>query len=124
MLGSGQLDQHSPSTQLFVPEILHLVTLLAGHGDVTMRNTIYGLALQLFQSIYQMHVEDIGLTSEIKALLQDLSRPEVIRFFGLTRTGTIGEFLSIEGLDERECLEGLTRWLMKALTICSGNSGK
>lgn len=100
------------------------MTLLAGHGDVTMRNTIYGLALQLFQSIYQMHVEDIGLTSEIKALLQDLSRPEVIRFFGLTRTGTIGEFLSIEGLDERECLEGLTRWLMKALTICSGNSGK
>ncbi|KAI5118442.1 hypothetical protein M0805_000576 [Coniferiporia weirii] len=122
-LGTGQIDQHSLQIQLLVPEILHLVTLLASQGDVYMRNTIYGLTLQLFQSLYQVHSDDSSLVSEIRALLLELSLPKTVRLFGLVKTSCSNEFAAVDSQDERAALEGLARWLLRAIAVCSGNIG-
>ncbi|KAH8118768.1 hypothetical protein DFH11DRAFT_1839273 [Phellopilus nigrolimitatus] len=122
-LGTGQSDEHYLQIQLLVPEILHLVTLLASQGDMTMRNTIYGLALQLIQSLYMMHLDDSNLSSEIRALLLELSLPKTICLFGLMQTSTGSEFVVLDSHNGRECLEGLARWLLRAVNICAGNTG-
>ena len=88
-----------------------------------MRNTIYGLALQLFQALYHIHAEDLTLASEIHFLVNELAQPELVRLFGLARSSNVSEFVPNDSYDSRESLEGLTQWLLKALAICAGNTG-
>ncbi|KAL5507799.1 IRA2 [Sanghuangporus vaninii] len=122
-LGTGHAFEHALQIQLLVPEILHLVTLLASQGDAAMRNTVYGLALQLFQSLYYMRTDDLALSSEIRILLGELSSSEVVRLFGLTCSSNTSEYAPFDGYDSRTSLEGLSRWLLKAIAICAGNTG-
>lgn len=122
-LGTGQVEEHALQIRLLVPEILHLVTLLASQGDIVMRSTIYGLTLQIFQSLYYIHIDDANMSSDIRSLLRELSDVETIRLFGLSQTASSGEFAIAEKQDESETLESLAQWLLKATSTCSGNSG-
>ena len=88
-----------------------------------MRNTVYGLALQLFQSLYYLRADDLTLSSEIRVLLGELSTIEVVRLFGLTPSANTSEYAAFDGYDSRSSLEGLSRWLLKAMAICAGNTG-
>lgn len=88
-----------------------------------MRNTIYGLTLQLFQALYHMNTEDLTLACEIRSLVNELAQPEVVRLFGLARSSNTSEYVPTDNYDSRESLEGLTRWLLKALAISAGNAG-
>ena len=109
---------------MLVPEIVHLVTLLASQGDLPIRNTIYGLALQMFQSLQYAHIDDSTLSSEIRTLLHELTLPETIRLFGLTRTSLNGEYMALDGAEEHDVLEQLARWLLRAVTVSAGNTGQ
>ena len=88
-----------------------------------MRNTIYGLTVQLFQALYYVHTEDANLSSDVRSLIAELSNAQTIRLFGLSHTSYSNELVALEKQNERETLEGLTHWLLKAIAICSGNTG-
>ena len=125
-LGSGTSVNHAVQNTLLVPEVIHLVTLLAAQGKLFVRTTVYGLALQLFQSLYAMHEEDATLASEVRNILNDIASPEIIRLFGLEQVSKTSEYTSVEvdASEDRETLEQLSRWLLKAVVICSGSTGK
>lgn len=122
-LGTGQATEHVLQVQHLVPEVLHLVTLLASQGDATMRSTIYGLTVQLFQALYYVHTDDANLCSDIRSLLSDLSNAQTVRLFGLSQTSYSSDLVILEKQNEREMLEGLTHWLLRAIATCSGNIG-
>ena len=89
-----------------------------------MRSTIYGLTLQLLQSMHQMHADETALQADIRTLLQDLGRPETIRLFGIHRASSSCEFTVYDNSDDRVALEKLSHWLLKAAVVCSGNTGQ
>lgn len=125
-LGSGTSVNHAVQNTLLVPEVIHLVTLLAAQGKLFVRTTVYGLALQLFQSLYAMHEEDATLASEVRTVLNEIASPETIRLFGLQQVSKTSDYTSVEvdPSEDRETLEQLSRWLLKAVVVCSGSSGK
>jgi neurofibromin 1 len=122
--GSGLASHQLIQNELFVPEVIHLVTLLAAQGDTDVRMTVYGVTLQLFQALYTIHVEDTCVASSIKGLLDELTSPETLRYFGLTLiSSTTNAYAALDISDDLVTSEGLSRWLLKALSACSGNSG-
>lgn len=125
-LGSGLYLQQTAHCQLLVPEVIHLVTLLASQGDVDVRCTIYGLALQTFQSMYMASSEDSSRSPEVRSLLHDLQQPEIIRLFGLEKTSASSPtYVAFKNADDDlSSLEQLSRWLLRAVETCAGNSGK
>lgn len=123
-LGSGTSTNHAIQNTLLVPEVVHLVTLLAGQGELCVRNTVYGLTLQLFQSLYAMHADDSTHASDIRGLLHELSLPSTVRLFGLSQVAKTSEYTAFDCSDDRNCLKELSRWLLSAIDTCSGNIGQ
>ena len=123
--GSGLVSHQLIQNELFVPEVIHLVTLLAAQGDTDVRLTVYGVTLQLFQSLHTIHSEEAAIAGGIRTLLEELTSPETLRFFGLTLlSATTNEYAALDISDDLVTSEGLSRWLLRALSICSGNTGK
>ena len=123
-LGSGCAEYHTIHNHVLVPEVIHLVTLLAGQGDLRVRNTIFGLALQILQSLFVIHSEDPTLASEIRGLINDLTQPKTMRHFGLERFSPTSEYTIVNNADDQNALEGLSKWLLKAISVGAGNSGQ
>lgn len=104
--------------QLFIPEIVHLISLLAGSGPLIMRTTIHGMAVNLIQSLYVSRADDSGAAPKLRQILDEAHTPEVLALFGLSSNGPIGDYSIAEGSHDNlsvDNLEELAKYLLKII---------
>ncbi|KAG8870177.1 Ras GTPase activating protein ira2 [Serendipita sp. 405] len=111
--------------QLFVAEMAHIITLLAGSGPVLMRTTIHSMAMNLVQALFVSKADDTSVAPKLKQLLEEGHGSNVLKMFGLVSYGPIGEYglpdstsdtLSIDKLEE------LAKFMLKILSLGAQSS--
>ncbi|WVR09039.1 hypothetical protein IAU60_006099 [Kwoniella sp. DSM 27419] len=123
-LALGFSPSSSLDTQIFLAEVFHVVTLLVGSGPVLMRQTVYGLVVNVIQSLAADGSRGDMDASTLQHLLQRAQQPEVLAAFGLMRsTGSI-ELSGLQIRDETEVeslqkVEEVTKLLGDVLTAGS-----
>ncbi|CAK5277391.1 unnamed protein product [Mycena citricolor] len=110
---------------LYVPEILHLVTLTASAGPALVRKSVYGTVIKLLQVIHAGRTEESpspGLTH----LIEEFEDNETLRLFGLTRMSPTSEYIVVDvatDVQKVDNQEKLTVLLVKILDVAAGSRG-
>lgn len=74
----NQLD-----AQLFLPELFHTITLIVGIGPVLARQTVYGLVVNILQSLTTIAATGDMDSAALQHLLLRVQQPEMVAAFGL-----------------------------------------
>ncbi|KAF8207849.1 hypothetical protein K438DRAFT_2013261 [Mycena galopus ATCC 62051] len=113
------------TSMLYVPEIMHLVTLTASVGPALVRKSVYGSVINLLQAMYISHSEDAPV-AELLELLADLETSETQKLFGLARLTQSSEYIvyDVKGdKDKVDAQEKLTALLARILEVTAGSRG-
>ncbi|KAL0949203.1 hypothetical protein HGRIS_009281 [Hohenbuehelia grisea] len=113
-------------SQIFVPEVLHLVTLVAGTGPPTVRKAVYGIVMNLLQAIYTSKAEDDPAATEVSNLLATFQTPETLALFGLQRLTKTCDYTSLDPVGDSAQIdnyEGLTDLLLRLIEISANSKG-
>ncbi|KAG6919754.1 hypothetical protein DXG01_001588 [Tephrocybe rancida] len=111
--------------QLYVPEIIHNVTLTAGCGPPLVRKSVYGIIMNLLQALYISRTEE-SVGPELLELINDCTTPAKLRLFGLKRETSTSEYTNCDPSSDKENLdtqEELTQFLVKIMEVGSGSKG-
>ena len=112
--------------QLFVPEIVHFVTLISSTGSVGIRLSVHGIVMNMLQTITVGRSGDIP-SPEIRILLDECASPETLRLFGLVQSTTTGEYANFDPSNERVFIsyqENLAQLLARILEGIAGSKGE
>jgi hypothetical protein len=123
-LVAGYQNKQPSHNQLYVPEIVHLVTLIAGVGPTLVRKSVYGIVMNLLQSLYLARADDAG--SELLLLIDDCTKPDILRLFGLLRATPTSEYTNFEPANDKahiDSQESLTELLIRILEVTAGSKG-
>jgi hypothetical protein len=107
-----------------VPEVVHLVSLVAGEGPTLVRKSAYGTIINLLQSLHTARPDEGE--SEIKQLMDDCSLPKNLKLFGLQRETPTSEYINLDHLDDKSALDShecLLQLLVRVLDVSAGNQG-
>ncbi|KAG8981934.1 Ras GTPase activating protein ira2 [Tulasnella sp. 425] len=113
-------------TQLFVPEVLHLVTMIVSTGPVAMRTAVHGIVTNLVQSLCAARNEDDPGKERLRHLLRECFKPDVLRMFGLAREGSSGEYNVLDTATEQisvDLLEKITLFLLDIVEAGAQSTG-
>ena len=111
--------------QMFVSDIAHLVTLLAGIGQTSVRVSVHGLASNLLHSLYVAHGEG-PVGANIRNLLEEVNSQEKLHLFGLAKMSISSEYSCHDPQTEQEAVdtvEELSFFMQKVIATCSGSVG-
>jgi len=123
---AGTETVHPVNNQLYVPEIVHIVTLVAAVGSTLIRKSVYGLLINLIQSLYLARLDD-GPSPELLQLIQDCTQEEVLNLFGLRRITSTSEYSSFDVEQEQTVIrhqEKLTALLVRIIDTSAGSKGR
>jgi hypothetical protein len=121
----GSQSTHAGQSYLYVPEIIHLVSLVAGDGPSLVRKSVYGIIMNLLQSLYTSRPDD-STEPELMRLINDCTLPENLQLFGLRRETPTAEYSNVELCGEKASLdahEKLTQLLLRIMTVTAGSKG-
>jgi neurofibromin 1 len=122
---AGNHAKQAIHTQLYIPEIVHLVTLTAGTGPTLVRKSVYGIILNYLQSLYSTRNDDDDF-SEVLSLIEEFTQPPILRLFGLARTSSTSDYTDLDPVHDKgflEVQEGLTGLLVRVMEVTSGTRG-
>ncbi|OCF40958.1 neurofibromin 1 [Kwoniella heveanensis CBS 569] len=107
-------------TQLFLPETFHLVTLLLGVGPVLMRQTIFGLVVNVIQSLASNPTTGDMDAPTLQHLLKRIQTPQIMAAFGLSQGQGSIELSGLQIKDETdlqtlERVENVSKFLGEVL---------
>ncbi|KAF8592239.1 hypothetical protein K439DRAFT_1626245 [Ramaria rubella] len=125
-LVAGYSSRLAVQTQLFVPEIAHLVTMLCATGALPVKTTVYGIAMNLIQSLHITRSEEERPAMELKRLLDQASHHDMLKKFGLVRAHPSSEYTSVEFPPDQisiSALENITLLLIQTLTHGAQSNG-
>ncbi|KAG2060194.1 hypothetical protein BDR06DRAFT_948277 [Suillus hirtellus] len=111
--------------QLYIPDIFHIVTLIAGTGQTLVRKSLYGIIMNFLQSVYLMRAEDAS-APELRLLIDELIKVDNLTLFGLTRQSCTSEYCSYDPPNDKAVIdsqESLTRLLVRVMEVTSGSRG-
>ncbi|KAG6854444.1 hypothetical protein C0991_006523 [Blastosporella zonata] len=111
--------------QLYVPEIIHNVTLTAACGPPLVRKSVYGIIMNLLQALYISRTEE-SVGPELLELINECTSPSTLRLFGLKRETSTSEYTNCDPSNDKESLdtqEELTEFLVKIMEVGSGSKG-
>jgi hypothetical protein len=123
-LVAGPSSALTASNQLYVPEIVHLVTIVAGFGSTLVRKSVYGIIMNLLQSLYVPDSQ--GCQTQLLELITECSQPTTLCLFGLRRETPTSEYINVDPSIDKEALdiqERLVDFLVKILEVTSGSKG-
>ena len=109
---------------LYVPEIIHLVSLVAGDGNSLVRKSVYGIIVNLLQSLHISRADD-RTEPEIMQLVNDCTLPENLQLFGLRRETLTAEYSNVESSGEKASLdtqEKLAQFLLRVMAVTAGST--
>jgi neurofibromin 1 len=113
------------SNQLYVPEIVHIVTLVAGLGSTIVRKSVYGIIMNLLQSLVVGRSEE-GHSPELLQLIEEFCQQETIKLFGLLRPTPTSEYTNFDPVNDRANMdnqEKLAQLMGRMLEVTAGNQG-
>jgi neurofibromin 1 len=122
---AGNHSKQAIHTQLYIPEIVHLVTLIAGTGPTLVRKSVYGIVLNYLQSLYSARNDDED-TSEVLSLIEEFTQPSILSLFGLARTNSTSEYTDLNPENDKgflEIQEGLVQLLIRVMETTAGTKG-
>ena len=122
----GSQSTKFEQSYLYVPEIIHLVSLVAGEGHSFVRKSVYGMIINLLQSLYISRPDDTS-EPEIMRLINDCTLPENLQLFGLRRETSTAEYSNVDSCGEKAFLdrqEKLLQLLLRIMTVAVGNTRK
>jgi len=123
-LVTGPSSAHPTSSQLYVPEIIHLVTLVAGFGPALVRKSVYGIIMNLLQSLYVSHAEEDR--TDLMELITECTQPATLCLFGLRRETPTSEYTNLDPTNDKDALdtqERLVDFLVRIMEATSGSKG-
>ncbi|KAJ3936091.1 MAG: hypothetical protein NXY57DRAFT_886591 [Lentinula lateritia] len=124
---AGTETTHPLNNQLYVPEIVHIVTLVAGVGSTLIRKSVYGIIINLVQSLYLARLDE-GSAPELLQHIEEMTTQEhVLNLFGLSRLTTTSEYTSFDVDKEKSIIyqqEKLTALLIRSMDVSSGSKGQ
>lgn len=112
--------------QLYVPEICHIVTLVAGTGQTLVRKSVYGIIMNFLQSLFLLRAEEPN-GPDLRALMDELITIESLQLFGLARQSSTSDHCNYDPPNDKAMIdsqEALTRLLVKVVEIAAGSKGK
>lgn len=121
----GSQSRQLTQNQLFVPEIVHIVMLVAADGPIQVRKSVYGIVLNLLQSLYVARTEDMPGT-ELLRVIKDYTSPETLQLFGLQRPVPTARHIIWTPQNDKQYLdniEELATFLARIMEIASGSKG-
>jgi|SRR3984957_18027314 len=124
-LVAGNPSKQPAHNQFYVPEIIHLVTLVAGTGQTLVRKSVYGIVMNLLQSLYVARADD-DTGPEILVLINECTQPDTVQLFGLLKTTATSEYSNVEPSGEKQHIdrqENLTRLLVRVMEVMAGTKG-
>lgn len=122
----GSQSTQAGQNYLYVPEIMHLVSLTAGEGPSLVRKSVYGIVVNLLQSLYMSRPDDTT-ESGLMELINDCTLPEVLKLFGLQRETPTSEYVNLDPVGDKEALdtqERLVQLLIRIMNVSSGSTGE
>ncbi|KAG6811909.1 hypothetical protein H0H92_005307 [Tricholoma furcatifolium] len=111
--------------QLYVPEIIHNVTLTAGCGVPIVRKSVYGIIMNLLQALYISRTEE-SVGPELLELINECTTPAKLKLFGLRRETSTSEYANYDPTSDKETLdnlEELTQFLARIMEVGAGSKG-
>ncbi|KZT29450.1 hypothetical protein NEOLEDRAFT_1128208 [Neolentinus lepideus HHB14362 ss-1] len=105
----GAPTKQAVHNQFYVPEIVHLVSLMAAGGQTLIRTSVYGIVVNLLQALYIACGEDAAACAQIRSLLDECTQTESLELFGLTRANSSSEYSTLEPSGEKVFLERYER---------------
>ncbi|TCD61394.1 Ras GTPase activating protein ira2 [Steccherinum ochraceum] len=114
------------NAQLYVPELVHMVCLTAATGDLLVRTSVYGVVMNLLQSVHYARRGETESSPEIRALIDECALPDKLKCFGLVRTSPTSEYCVYEFSNDRaylDALEELCHLLARIMKAVAGNQG-
>ena len=102
-----------------IPELIHLVSLVAAEGPTLVRKSVYGIIINLLQTLYLCRNEDNRTEAkpEILQLINDCTLPENLQLFGLRRETSLAEYSSVDLTDEKASLDSLEKLMQLLLRV-------
>ncbi|KAI0737738.1 hypothetical protein C8Q80DRAFT_1276173 [Daedaleopsis nitida] len=124
----GNSAKNVVQSQLFVPEIMHLVTLIAATGQLYVRGTVYGIVTHMLHALYshRLNERDATASPEIQLMIDECCQPEGMRLFGLTKPSPTSDYVLYDPPNGKaliDDLENLTRLLLRIMQTISGTPG-
>lgn len=110
---------------LFVPEIMHIVTLIAATGQLYVRGTVYGIITHLLHALYSLRLTDSTASPEIQNMIDECVTSEGLRLFGLAKPTPTSEYMLYDPPSVKcliDDLESLTRLLLRIMETISGST--
>ncbi|KAF9226729.1 hypothetical protein BS17DRAFT_500836 [Gyrodon lividus] len=109
--------------QLYVPDICHIVTLVAGTGQTLVRKSVYGVIMNFLQSLFLARADDAS-GPDLRALIDELIDVENLQLFGLTRQSSTSEYCNYDPPNDKAMIdsqEALTRLLVRIIEVTAGS---
>jgi neurofibromin 1 len=122
----GSQSTQPGNNYVYVPEIVHLVSLVAGEGPTLVRKSVYGIIMNLLQSLYIARPDD-STEPKLMQLINDCTLPENLKLFGLQRETPTSEYTNLDPLNDKDSLdinEDLVKLLIRILTDSAGSPGQ
>ncbi|KAF7432844.1 Ras GTPase activating protein ira2 [Pleurotus ostreatus] len=121
----GSTVKQTSHSQLYVPEVVHLVTLVAAVGPLIVRKSVYGIVINLLQTLHSAKQDDPN-GAEFSRLIDSFSQPDALHLFGLHRATPTSDYSIFDPPSDKlqiENQEGLTNLLIKAIEVASASNG-
>ncbi|KAJ7620066.1 hypothetical protein FB45DRAFT_146957 [Roridomyces roridus] len=122
---AGYQTSRAAHNLLYVPEILHLITLTAAVGPSLVRKSVYGIVINLLQAMYIGRTEEAPST-ELLQLLSDCESDETQKLFGLSRLSQSSEYVNYDVMGDIARVdnqEKLVEILVRILEVAAGSRG-
>jgi neurofibromin 1 len=119
----------SLDTQLFLPDLVHIITILLGAGPLLMRQTVYGLLVNIVQSLISTAPTDEMDGSALLQLMRKSQQPEMMAQFGLMQSPGSLELSSMTQREEADAMllnpvEEVARFLGDILRAGAVSTGR
>ena len=126
-LVASQQSKQPSVAQFYTPELIHIITLVAATGEVVVRATVWGLVMDLLQSLWLSRSSDAIAGPEIRLLHEEGSHLKQLKLFGLSRSPWTNELIAYDPVsdgDVLDCQEGLTRFLIRVMEAAAQTKGR
>ncbi|KAH9939229.1 uncharacterized protein BXZ73DRAFT_88953 [Epithele typhae] len=122
----GNSAKNVVQCQMFVPELMHIVMLIAATGQLYVRGNVYGMVTHLLHSLYSLRISETTASPEIVSMVDECCTPEGMRLFGLAKPTPTSDYVLYDPPSARamiDDLENLTRLLLKVMVVVGGSTG-
>lgn len=123
---AGHHPRQAFHTQFYLPDLLHLVSLLSGTGTVSMRTSVYGIIVSYLQAMLTVRASESDWP-DLSSLIEECQSLEVIRLFGLSRSSPSSTYFEHNPAGDRVFIENqtrLTQLLVRIMATTASSTGE